>query len=37
LRSDLGIHLVVLAGPPSIVHGDRLATYLGAIRRFPAL
>jgi len=31
-----GMHLVVLAGPPSIVHGDRLATYLAAIRRFPA-
>jgi 2-polyprenyl-6-methoxyphenol hydroxylase-like FAD-dependent oxidoreductase len=31
-----GIHLVVLAGRPPIVQGDRLATYLAGIRRFPA-
>jgi 2-polyprenyl-6-methoxyphenol hydroxylase-like FAD-dependent oxidoreductase len=31
-----GVQLVVLAGLPSIVHGDRLATYLAGIRRFPA-
>jgi flavin-dependent dehydrogenase len=31
-----GVHLIGLAGRPQIVHGDRLATYLAGIRRFPA-
>ena len=31
-----GIHLVVLAGRPPLVQGDRLGTYLAGIRRFPA-
>jgi 2-polyprenyl-6-methoxyphenol hydroxylase-like FAD-dependent oxidoreductase len=30
------IHLVVLAGRPQVARGDRLATYLAGIRRFPA-
>ncbi|HJZ03731.1 MAG TPA: NAD(P)/FAD-dependent oxidoreductase [Streptosporangiaceae bacterium] len=45
VRSDLslvccpcedGVHLVVLAGRPPLVRGDRLGTYLAGIRRFPA-
>lgn len=31
-----GIHLVVLAGPPSLAHGERTGSYLAGIRRFPA-
>jgi 2-polyprenyl-6-methoxyphenol hydroxylase-like FAD-dependent oxidoreductase len=31
-----GVHLVVLAGRPQVARGDRLATYLAGIRRFPA-
>jgi 2-polyprenyl-6-methoxyphenol hydroxylase-like FAD-dependent oxidoreductase len=31
-----GIHLLVLAGPPSLARGDRTAGYLAGIRRFPA-
>jgi len=31
-----GVHLVVLAGRPPLVRGDRTAAYLGGIRRFPA-
>ena len=31
-----GVHLLVLAGRPPLVQGDRMATYLAGIRRFPA-
>ena len=31
-----GVHLLVLAGQPSLVRGDRMAAYLAGIRRFPA-
>jgi 2-polyprenyl-6-methoxyphenol hydroxylase-like FAD-dependent oxidoreductase len=31
-----GVHLVVLSGPPALVRGDRMVTYLAGIRRFPA-
>ncbi len=31
-----GVHLLVLAGRPPLVRGDRMATYLAGIRRFPA-
>jgi 2-polyprenyl-6-methoxyphenol hydroxylase-like FAD-dependent oxidoreductase len=31
-----GIHLLVLAGRPPLVQGDRTAAYLAGIRRFPA-
>jgi 2-polyprenyl-6-methoxyphenol hydroxylase-like FAD-dependent oxidoreductase len=31
-----GVHLIGLAGRPQVVAGDRLATYLAGIRRFPA-
>ena len=31
-----GVHLLVLAGRPALVRGDRMATYLAGIRRFPA-
>lgn len=31
-----GIHLLVLAGCPSLARGDRTASYLAGIRRFPA-
>jgi 2-polyprenyl-6-methoxyphenol hydroxylase-like FAD-dependent oxidoreductase len=31
-----GVHLVVLAGRPQVARGDRLATYLAGMRRFPA-
>ena len=45
VRSDLslvccpcedGVHLVVLAGRPPLVRGDRIGAYLAGIRRFPA-
>jgi 2-polyprenyl-6-methoxyphenol hydroxylase-like FAD-dependent oxidoreductase len=32
-----GVQLVVLAGQPAIVQGNRLGTYLTGIRRFPAI
>jgi flavin-dependent dehydrogenase len=32
-----GVHLIGLAGHPRLVNGDRLATYLSGIRRFPAI
>ena len=31
-----GVHQLVLAGLPPLVRGDRMATYLTGIRRFPA-
>jgi 2-polyprenyl-6-methoxyphenol hydroxylase-like FAD-dependent oxidoreductase len=31
-----GVHLLVLAGRPPLVRGDRMAAYLSGIRRFPA-
>jgi len=31
-----GVHVLVLAGRPTLVRGDRMATYLAGIRRFPA-
>jgi hypothetical protein len=31
-----GVHVLVLAGLPTLARGDRMATYLAGIRRFPA-
>jgi 2-polyprenyl-6-methoxyphenol hydroxylase-like FAD-dependent oxidoreductase len=31
-----GVHVLVLAGRPPLARGDRMATYLAGIRRFPA-